>query len=199
MTATFKFTPSPKAFPGSVLLRTVKVDQAEGLADLLNGAVTINDKPMSGVVLVHAMHFGLKQRLANSYASAGTAKNEAGGLLSLSEREALWQSSFDKVFAKMVEGKAVDWSSVWSESTGREPVDPIEREIARIVRAKLEAWAKKSEKTLPKAASPEYAGLVAKLLAKQGDAIRAEAARRVAEVDDLDIGDLDDLETEAAE
>lgn len=186
----FKFTPSAKAFPGSVILRTIRVERNPA------GQFELNGKVLSDKVVTHAAAFGIKQRLANSFASAGTLKNKDGGLEPQSVREANWQAMFDKVLAKMISGDVPEWTSVFTEGASKEEADPVQAEINRIVRAKLVAWAKTKDKTLPKAASDEYKALAEKLMEKQGAAIRATAESIVLERDSIDDLDLDEEEDE---
>src|SRR5690606_31558322 len=114
----------------------------------------------------------------------------------------LWSSSLDKVLAKIVDPNATpNWESGFSERQSGESADPIGAEAAKIVKARLQARAKKQDKVLPKVASPEYAALVARDLEKRGTAIRAAAeaivAARIAAAgdddDDDDLLDDDDL------
>ena len=185
----FIFTPSAKAFPDSKIMRTIDVDY-----DATVGRFMVNGKPLSDATQSHAIAFAIKQRLANSFVNASTAKNDDGGLLPQKEREALWQSLFDKVLAKIVDPEASpNWESVFVESARGEAADPVQAEVNRIVLAKARGWAKAKDKTLPKVDSPEYKAIAAAILAKQGETIRAEAKRRVEEVAAIDF-DLDDLE-----
>lgn len=188
----FIFKPANKAFGETQVQRSIEVEIGTDGADFF---AHVNGKPMSPQTIMHAVAFAIKQRLANSYVNAATAKNEAGGLLSVAERLALWQGGFDKVLAKIIDPDATPaWESVFVEGS-RESVDPIGAEVSKIVRAKLVAWAKKKEKTLPKADTPEYAALKAALLAKQGESIRADATAIVAArnaATDSDDFDLDD-------
>ena len=202
----FTFKPAPKAFGETPVQRSIDVE-----VGFFNGApdkddsieVIVNGKRLSIHTVAHAVAFAIKQRLANSYVNAATAKNDAGGLLPISERLALWQGGFDKVLGKIIDPDASPaWESVFVEGT-RESVDPIGAEVSKIVRAKLVAWAKKKEKTLPKADSPEYAALKAKLMVAQGESIRAEAtaivAARNAAIGDSDDFDLDESDLPGAE
>ena len=192
----YVFKPAPKAFGETAIMRTIDVNvmyDADKFMAMLNG------KMLSTATIAHAVAFAIKQRLANSYVSAATAKNEAGGLLPVSERLDLWQSSFDKVLAKMCDPNAApNWESVFAEGRSSESIDPVGSEVNKIVRAKLVAWAKAKGKTLPKADTPEYSKLREAVLAKQGTAIRSAAesivaARNAASGDDeLDIGDMSD-------
>lgn len=186
----YVFTPSAKAFPGSKIMRTIDVTM-EGEWFHVNG------KKLSDATMRHAVAFAIKQRLANSFASAGTAKNDDGGLLPQAEREAIWQSSFDKVLGKLIDPNAApDWQSVYTEG-GRESADPFEVECNRIAVAGLRAWHKaklakdSSFKALPKAASDEFRAMVAKYRAAKSADIEAEAKRRLAEVEAIDIAEDD--------
>lgn len=190
----FTFKPAPKAFGETPVMRTIDVqidiDKETGLID-----ARVNDRSLTLATMAHGIAFAIKQRLANSYVNAATAKNEAGGLLPVSERLALWQSSFDKVLDKiMAHDVAPNWESVFSETRSAESADPVGAEVSKIVRAKLVAWAAKKGKKLPKADTPEYAALKAAMLEKQGAAIRATAesivaARNAASEDDFDLDD----------
>lgn len=191
----FTFTPSAKAFPDSKIMRTIDVEVAD-----FDGSVraAVNGKTLSQATVMHAVAFAIKQRLANSYVSSATAKNADGGLLPQKDREALWQGAFDGVLAKIVDPAAApNWESVFAEAGARESVDPVGAEVAKIVLAKLRAWAKAKEKTLPKVDTDEYKALRDKVMAQQGTAIRAEAekivAARQAAVDGTDLElDLDE-------
>lgn len=202
----FQFRPATKAFGETQVLRTIAVEIS---TDFVDGRdcieCVVNGKRVSMATVAHAVAFAIKQRLSNSYVNAATAKNDAGGLLSLSERLSLWQGSFDKVLGKIVDPNAAPaWESVFSEGARGESADPVGAEVSKIIRAKLVAWAQKSGKKLPKADSDEYAALKAKGLAKWGvDArIAAEsivAARNAASGDDdfdLDDESLPNAETE---
>jgi hypothetical protein len=195
----FIFTPSAKAFGTTEVLRTIDVEMVVTANDdgATGIAASINGKIMHGSVVAHAAAFGLKQMLANSYASAGTAKNKDGGLLPASERLALWQGSFDKVLAKLIDpATRKNWVDVFTEGSSSEPRDPVEAEVARIVRATLQAWATSKGKKLPKADSEEYSALRDKLLSKSGESIRARAESIVAERNAIGDIDLDDDESD---
>lgn len=191
----FAFRPSSKAFGETPVMRSIDVTgetvyHTDGSFPSIR--FSVGDKPLHESVIAHAAAFGIKQMLANSYASAGTAKNDAGGLLPAAERLNLWQSSFDKVLAKMTDPETRrNWESVFTEGSAREPVDPVEAEIGKIIRTKLVAWAKAKDKKLPKADSDDYKALSAKLMAAQGASIRVTAetivATRNAAGDDLDL------------
>lgn len=194
MVAKFTFRPAPKAFGETEVQKTISVDIA---LDTIDGrtaiAATVEGKPLSAATIAHAVAFAVKQRLANSFVNAATAKNDDGGLLPVSDRLALWSSSLDKVLVKITDPNAAPaWESVFAERGG-ESVDPVGAEVSKIVRARLVAAAKKAEKTLPKADSPEYAALKARMMEKHGAAIRAKAAEIVAARNEA-IGDEDDFD-----
>lgn len=180
----FTFSPSEKAFGKTEVLRTrdFHIDTEDGRI-----RASVDGTELASNVVAYCAAFGLKQILANSYASAGTAKNKEGGLLDVKERLALWQSSFDKRLDKLVKGEG-DWRSVFDESGARETTDPLQVEVNKIVRAKLVAWADKKGKSLPKVGSDEYKALCEKLLDAQGDAIRKTAQ----EILDVRNGGADD-------
>lgn len=193
MSVKFTFTPSAKAFPDSKISRTIDVEIVHNEDYPLSA--TVNGKPLSNATIAHAVAFAIKQRLANSFVNASNAKNDDGGLLPQAEREKLWESMFDKVLAKITDPAAnPNWESVF---TGREPgeeSDPFAVECNRIAAARLRVWAKAKGRALPKANTPEFKTMVARLLDKQRDAIEAEAKRRMAELEA--IGELDDFDIE---
>jgi hypothetical protein len=183
----YVFTPSTKAFPDSKIMRTIDVEVAD-----FDGSVraAINGKTISTSTLMHAVAFAIKQRLSNSFVNAATAKNDDGGLLPQKDREALWQSSFDKVLAKITDPDASpNWESVFTEGGG--PVDPFLAEVSRIVSAELRAWAAKKAKKLPKVATDEYKAIADKYLAHGDNKVRieTEARRRLAEVAAIELDD----------
>ena len=194
----YVFTPSKSAFGETPVMRTIDVDLIvdAGAASIM---ATINDKTVTTSVLAHAAAFGIKQMLANSYAQSGTLKNKDGGLEPLSVRLADWQARFDKVLDKMTDPNATrNWSDVFTEGGTREPADPVESEVGKMVRAFLVAQAAKKGGKLPKADSDEYKALVARVLAVKGDDYRAKAREIVATRasvadDDFDL-DLDGVD-----
>lgn len=183
----YAFKPAEKAFPGSMVLRTIDVEMD---ADSFESAmVSIDGKFLPAKVIAHAVAFAIKQRLANSIVNASTAKNDAGQLLSQKKREDLWQGLFDKALKKMKDGESPDWEAVFSEARGEAALDPRTREINAIVRARVAAWAKAKGRKLPKVDTDEYKAIFAKMLESKRAAIEAEADRRLAEI--ADIGDID--------
>ncbi len=188
----YTFKPSAKAFPklGETVNRTIEVTCSP------DGLFYVNEKPLSEKTMQHAIAFAIKQRLANSFVSASTAKNESGQLLPEAERLTLWGASFDKVLGKITDPEASpDWQSVFTGAE-RESADPFTVEVNRIAAAQLKAVASAKGKTLPKVTTPEYKTLLAGFLDKRRDAIESEAKRRleeVAAIADLDDLDLDDL------
>lgn len=188
---TFTFKPSAKAFPNAkpeVDFRTIEVTMSE------SGVFMVNGKPLSPETHRHAVAFAIKQRLANSFVSAATAKNESGGLLPESERLIQWGALFDKVLAKITDPKASpDWQAVFVAGERAES-DPFGAEVRRIAVAQLGEVAKAKGKTLPKRDTDEYKNLLAKFTESRRDAIEAEAKRRLAAVADIDIEDDFDLD-----
>lgn len=184
---TFTFKPSAKAFPNAGdVARTIEVE-----IDKLGNA-TVNGNQLSNATMQHAIAFAIKQRLANSFVSAATAKNDEGGLLPESERLALWGSSFDKVLAKITDPAASpDWQSVFTGRAEGEPADPFLAEVNRVATQQLREYAKAKGKTLPKATSDEFKSLLAKWLDAKRDAIESEARRRLAAVADIELDDDD--------
>jgi hypothetical protein len=203
----FTFKPAPKAFGETPVQKTIDVRIGVDVMEDSPGhcviGAEVDGKALSAATVAHAVAFAIKQRLANSYVNAATAKNDAGGLLSLSDRLALWSSSLDKVLTKITDPNAAPaWESVFSETRAGESADPVGAEVSRIIRGKLVAWAKKADKKLPKADSDEYKGLWAKGMAKWGAEARATAesivAARNAAMGDDDF-DLDDESLPGAE
>jgi hypothetical protein len=208
--AKFTFRPAAKAFGETDVQKTIDVEisaltDRDEAGEVIGTVISasVNGRFLSTATIAHAVAFAIKQRLANSFVNAATAKNDDGGLLSVTDRLALWSSSLDKVLTKIVDPNAApSWESVFAERGG-ESVDPIGAEVSKIVRARLVAAAKKQDKTLPKADSPEYAALKARLMEKHGPAIRAKAAEivaaRNAAIGDDDDFDLDDAALPGAE
>ena len=185
----FTFKPSAKAFPNAGdVARTIEVE-----IDNLGNA-TVNGKQLSNETMQHAVAFAIKQRLANSFVSASTAKNEGGALLPEAERLTQWGALFDKVLAKLVDPNAKpDWQSVFVAGERAES-DPFGAEVRRIAVAQLGEVAKAKGKTLPKRDSEEFKSLLARFTESRRDAIEAEARRRLAAVADIDIEDDFDLD-----
>ena len=165
--ATFTFTPSAKKLP-NVAAREVVYDIKPGSA-----VVTIGDKTLPESAVTYLLTYGLKQSLADSYASA-EKPDEFGAML-------------DKRLKKLVDGEM-------TFREGGSPVDPFESECIRIAIGKLRAIAAKQGKTLPKASDEKFKALVAKVRnGKDKAAIEKEAKRRLAEVESVDASDDIDL------
>ena len=190
---TFTFKPSAKAFPNATVgdFREIDVKVTTGPEGI---AADVNGKLLSTATLMHAVAFAIKQRLANSFVSASTAKNDDGGLLPESERLNLWTSQFDKVLAKIVDPNAApNWESVFTCRAEGEPADPFHAEVNRVATQQLREYAKAKGKTLPKATSDEFKTLLAKWLDAKRPAIEAEARRRLDAVADIEL-DADDFD-----
>lgn len=170
--ATFTFAPSA-AKVEKPKTASVEYDMRVGEAEVTvsNGNGGYATLPPASVV--YLVTYGLKQSLADSFASAKT------------------QDEFDGMLSKRIK-KLMEGTMSFREGTG--PVDPFESECIRIATAKLRAAAKTAGKTLPKATEPKFKELVAAIRnGKRKDEIEKEARRRLKETEAVDVADDIDL------
>ncbi len=157
------------------------------------GTWTVDGHALSPATVDHCVAFAIKQRLANSYASAGTLpvdKKEPKVLKPLAEREAAFNEMFDAVWKKITDpNSAPSWETVFTGG-GESALSPFEAQMARLVRAGLVAWAKAKGVKLPKVGDADYKDLAAKYRAKFESRLTEEANRAIEEAaeaaDDFD-------------
>jgi hypothetical protein len=180
----FTFTaPKKMAEEGSKVERKISVEKTNA------GTWTVNGHALSPETVDHAVAFAIRQRLANSYASAGTLKKDDVPL-SLKDREKAFGEMFDKVLGKLTDPKALpSWETVFIPGEGSESLDPVLKEMFAMVATKLRAIAKKSEKTLPKMNTDEYRTLRDKYLAKNESTLRPLAEEIVANRESIEVDD----------
>jgi|SRR6187399_2742732 len=196
--ANFEFK-LPKAFESRVgeVMRTIEVTRGgeDGSDWIINGHV------MPQETVDHSVAFAIRQRLANSFASAGTLKDKEGNLLSESDRVGKFCEMYDAVLAKLHDQKNLpSWESVFTGGNGEGSLSPFESQMVRLIRAGLVMWAKGKGAKLPK--GDEYKALAEKYRAKFLDRLTDEANRALADAesdaDDFDDFLSDDSEPEAA-
>lgn len=184
--AQFKFTPAAEAFPGTAILRTVDFDFSSAVPT----EWTINGKALALNVAQYLAAFAAKQVLANSIAGASKAKAKDGKtILPQKDREALWQTSFDKRLKALLDGEG-NWEGVFSG----ERVSPLEAEANKVAAEYVRAYHEAKGSTVPKAGSDEFKAQVARMRqSKLGAEIMVKAQARLdalaatAAFDDFDL------------
>lgn len=147
--ATFTFAPSAKKVSGGI---EAKIEYA---FDRATGGMTLEGKVLGVDSLEYLACYGLKQCLADSYASAKD------------------QVEFDAMLAKRIDKLIAGTMSV---REGGKRADPFEAECVRFAKAKLAAIAKARNVSLPKMDTDEYKALLAKVRnGKAKEQIEADA------------------------
>lgn len=182
----------PKAFPDAgKVMRTLSITRGgkDGADWLINGHV------MPQETVDHAVAFAVRQRLANSFASAGSLEKD-GKPLSWADREKAFGDMYDAVLKKLYSRESLpSWESVF---IGGETLSPFESQMARLVSAGLREWAKAKGKKLPKVASDEYKELAAKYRAKFKGRLESEAQAALDSAAE-DADDFDDFLSDSAD
>lgn len=146
---------------------------AEITIDADGVTVTLDGQPLNEAGLRYVITYGLKQSLADSYASAKTP------------------AEFDAFLSKRIERIIAGTITVRQNGAS----DPFEAECLRIATAQVIAIAAKAGVALPKRASDEFKALVARRRnGAASEAIEAEARRRLDEVAAIDIEEDVDLD-----
>jgi len=175
---------TPKAFVDekSTVSKSITVEKTNA------GTWTVNGSVLSPECVDHAVAFAIRQRLANSYASAGTLKDKDGKLASLSVREKAFNEMFDSVLKKITDPKYLpSWATVFTGGEGSESLDPVVKEMWAMVAVKLRALHKKAEKPMPKMNTDEYRALRDKYLEKNEKTLRPIAEEIVNGRDEVEI------------
>lgn len=148
------------------------------------GELTLDTETLPQAALDYLLQYGFSQSLQDSIAGRAKAVREEVLKDNPEASEADIKEAVDNELtgALLKRLDAIKAGEVATRGSGT-PRDPA----AGIVREMLQAIAKKQGKKLPKADSPEYAAMAAKVRAAKATEIAAELERRRNAVDDLDI------------
>jgi hypothetical protein len=128
------------------------------------------------------INYGLKQYLQDGAAVSKTFTDKArlGEAKTVTEMDAEKAAGVESRIGKLKAG------TVGERTRKSEPVDPIEKEMCRIVVERLRAKAKATGAKLPKAGTDEMEALIVAALEAHGDKLRAMAEKNLADLRGLD-------------